>query len=115
MFVNTIVGVEEQLVPVPAIPKLVVYPNPFKNTTNIKYEIRNPKSEIDLNLSTCYSLLTTLNIYDASGRLVKNLQPDNTVVWDGTDNQNNKLPSGVYLIEAKIDNNTIRQKVVINR
>lgn len=73
-------------------PELKVYPNPFQNLV-IKFEIPNPKSEI------------SLKIYDASGRLVKTfpLPTDyfllpGSVEWDGTDNNRNSVPAGVYFI-----------------
>lgn len=120
LFVNTIVGVEEQMASAPAVPILLVYPNPFRNTTNIKFQtnsnsqiqnhfaIRNSKSEM------------SLNIYDAIGRLVKSfdLPTDDSatqIVWDGTDNFNNRLPSGVYIIQATINDTNIQQKVILTR
>ncbi|MGB9521766.1 MAG: hypothetical protein ACPL6F_03320, partial [Anaerolineales bacterium] len=61
---------------------LEIHPNPFRNAVSIKFQIpirqsawrtndqTNPKSQ-NSNLSTRYSLLATLKIYDATGRLVK--------------------------------------------
>ncbi len=82
------------------------YPNPFKNTTNITFQnpansaMRNPQSEI------------SLRIYDASGRLVKNLLPANTVVWNGTDESGKAVPAGVYFVHLEIDNQKVIDKVI---
>lgn len=66
------------------------YPNPFNPTTNISFEI--PQSG---NVS--------LKIFDSLGRLVKLLVSGDlpsgrhNFVWDGTDDANNNVASGVYL------------------
>jgi hypothetical protein len=73
---------------------LQVNPNPFSNLTQIRYSI----------LDTRYSIENpTLNIFDASGRLVKsyNLESsiqnqESAVFWDGCDDTGRKLPSGIY-------------------
>ncbi len=88
-------------------------PNPFKNTTNITFQnpansaIRNSQSEI------------SLRVYDASGRLVKNLLPTtyyllpiNTVVWNGTDESGEIVPAGVYFVHLEIDNQKLIEKVI---
>ena len=76
-----------------------VYPNPFSRNTTIKFESatqhggRNSKSEM------------SLQIYDASGRLVKSiLLPTayyllpTAVSWDGTDDSGNLLGPGIYFL-----------------
>ena len=66
-------------------------PNPFNPVTVIPYALPG-KSEV------------TLNIYDVTGRLVRTLVNHATqeagfyqVVWDGTDQLNRQVGSGVYL------------------
>jgi len=71
-----------------------IYPNPFSQTTNIRYAIHDPR----------YTMTTaTLSIYDAAGRLVKSFRitPDalhSTLSWDGRDAAGNSLAPGVYFI-----------------
>jgi len=99
----------------PNLFSLEVSPNPFRNVTTINFQIPNTKSqansksqspdksEINSNLSTRYSLLASLRIYDATGRLVKQfnhltIQPFNQIVWDSTDDMGRRLPAGVYFV-----------------
>jgi len=62
--------------------QITVSPNPFKTRTEITVE-----SEPN----------TGLQIYDASGRLVKEF-PRSTHHWFGTDNNGARLPAGVYFL-----------------
>jgi uncharacterized delta-60 repeat protein len=76
---------------------LSVSPNPFKHDTKIRYSI----------LDNGYLIQNpSLAIFDASGRLVRCLIPassienqESEVFWDGTDQSNRQLPSGVYFIQ----------------
>jgi hypothetical protein len=73
---------------------LRIYPNPFSNRTQIRYEMCDMGYEIKN---------ATLRIYDAAGRLVKDLRPTPyslrpTLSWDGRDDQNRMLGSGVYFL-----------------
>lgn len=81
-----------------AIPKttfvLANRPNPFSKTTEIQYGLAKAD-------------MVTLNIYNASGRLVNTLvkevqQPGYyTVRWNGTDRLGRALPQGVYYFYFK--------------
>ncbi|MBE0432877.1 T9SS type A sorting domain-containing protein [candidate division WOR-3 bacterium] len=73
-----------------------VYPNPFTNTTQIRYSILDSGSSIRE---------TALHIYDATGRFVTSLYPvssiqdqGSVVVWDGRDARGNLATPGVYFI-----------------
>jgi flagellar hook assembly protein FlgD len=74
----------------PTEPSLLsAYPNPFNSSTIIKYP-NNEGGELE--------------IYNLIGQLVKALRISLTsgqIVWDGTDNQNNSVPSGVYFARIK--------------
>ena len=70
-----------------------VGPNPFTQTTEIKYRL------------TANSLqLTAIKVYDLSGRLVKTLLNKHqksgyyTITWDGTNNAGKRVSSGIYFI-----------------
>jgi len=69
---------------------LTNYPNPFNPSTNICYEL--PKEE-----------KVSLQIFDMTGNLVKNLMSNESksagyhqITWDATDNNNSKVPTGIY-------------------
>lgn len=120
LFTNTIVGIEEQVAQVPSQKiNLFVYPNPFSNNLTIKFQIPGT-----VNNSTIWDMQSEISprVYDATGRLIKtfNLGPGilhqgSTLVWDGTDNYNKKLPCGVYIIQVRIGNIQVQEKVVLNR
>jgi hypothetical protein len=67
-------------------------PNPFTNFTDIRYQITDNRQKY------------TLQIFDTSGRLVRDLSEQLSrighqlsVSWDGRDDQNRILGSGVYI------------------
>jgi hypothetical protein len=68
------------------------YPNPFNPSTTIEYEITKPDN-------------VKINIYDVTGRLVKELvkEQKNTgkysTVWNGKDNFGNMVASGNYFYQ----------------
>jgi hypothetical protein len=76
---------------------IVIHPNPFTHTTNIRYAIPDSR----------YSIETPgFMVYDATGRLVKYLNLESSiqnqescVVWDGSDNMGNRLPAGIYFVQ----------------
>jgi flagellar hook assembly protein FlgD len=67
------------------------YPNPFNSSTIISFYLKN-SSEIEL------------RIIDNLGRIVKNIIKENLnpgyheFTWDGKDNINNTVSSGVYYV-----------------
>ncbi|MEO0107475.1 MAG: T9SS type A sorting domain-containing protein [candidate division WOR-3 bacterium] len=93
---------------------LQIYPNPFRNYLVIEFQIPNPNDQTNSksqnpneNLATRYSLLANLRIYDATGRLVKDLSrltvncERSTIVWDGCDDLGRRLPAGVYFVRLE--------------
>ena len=66
------------------------YPNPFNPTTTIEYGI--PKASY-----------VTLKIYNLLGQEIKTLVNEqinsgkHSVIWNGTDNNGNKVNSGIYI------------------
>jgi squalene-hopene/tetraprenyl-beta-curcumene cyclase len=81
-------------------------PNPFYKTTVIRWQVP-------------IQTRVKINIYDISGRNIKTLVNDNfrpgyyTTVWDRTDNNNRKVPSGIYVYEMLTDNFVCERKMVI--
>jgi len=73
---------------------LSVYPNPAHEKVNIYFSLKNDKP-------------ATVAVYDIKGQLVKyiikNTLADtglNTLVWDGTNENNTKVPKGTYFIKV---------------
>ncbi len=72
-----------------------IRPNPFSKLTTVSFGIEHSAERIGL------------NIYDATGRLVRyflvpnsHLLSSTSVVWDGTDNTGRRLPAGVYFMQV---------------
>jgi hypothetical protein len=82
LIVDYTIAVEESPGNAVVAPVLSVYPNPFNRSVAIKFEIRNPKSEI------------ALKIFDAKGQSVKAFKKlpitqlhNYFITWDGSDNR----------------------------
>ncbi|MCK4829573.1 T9SS type A sorting domain-containing protein [bacterium] len=103
------VGIEEHKPAQTIFSILQIYPNPFRNVTDIRYEITN-NSKIEL------------DIYDISGRLVMSFSSLSSVIghlssveWDGTDDSNRKLPSGVYFLKFQSGDYSATEKLLLIR
>jgi flagellar hook assembly protein FlgD len=76
------------------------YPNPFTNSTTFVFEHNHPEEQ----------LTVSIEIYNMSGALVKNIKEDITpgdsrtseITWDGTGNSGDRLPSGVYVYRLNL-------------
>jgi hypothetical protein len=77
---------------------LDIYPNPFNSMSLIK-------------LSLPEMSRVSVNIFDITGQLVKQIADEDGVKgikrynWNGTDNFNTTLASGVYLVHVRIKGN----------
>jgi hypothetical protein len=90
-------GVEEYKTTVPLVLNLQVTPNPFTQITDIRYQITGNGEQHSRES-------TNLRIYDATGRLVRQwdrttIRPSDHISWDGTDQVNRQLGSGVYFVK----------------
>ncbi|HTW92948.1 MAG TPA: C25 family cysteine peptidase [bacterium] len=65
---------------------LAVWPNPFRSAMEIRYG---------------GSELPRLSVYDAAGRIVRQLPSTRSATWDGRDERGRRLPAGAYFIEAR--------------
>ncbi len=88
------------------IPSVHVFPNPFRNQTDISHQITDHSDH-------------KLQIYDITGRLVKDfsrqlsvISPQSSVIWDGTDNTGEQVPSGVYILSVEIGDYRIGERIV---
>ena len=84
------------------------YPNPFNPETSISYSVSQPQH-------------VKLEVYNMKGQLVKTLlnkqvETANTklnVVWNGKDNNNNDVSSGIYLYKLITDNYSKTNKMIL--
>ncbi len=112
---------------IPMFPLLRVYPNPFRNHLVIKFQIPSTKFQTNSNyqipnnseIRNSQSEIS-VRVYDASGRLVKNLLsttyfllPTNSVVWDGDDNLGRAVPTGVYFVRLEAGDYKKVEKVIL--
>ncbi len=94
VIIDCVANQDAQIVPVPA--KLTSSPNPFSELAVISYQLE-AKSEVEI------------KIYNLKGQLVKHLytgsqdKGDQVLAWEGCDDRNQALPSGVYLLRLSID------------
>jgi hypothetical protein len=93
-----------------SMPLIEVFPNPFSDKANIKYQVK----EVDSRQNSVVSI----KIYEATGRMIKSFNhitnsPFNQIIWDGTDNNGTKLPQGVYFIKLQTEDKFDITKVIL--
>ena len=82
------------------------YPNPFNSSTVIEYDILSPGN-------------FTLNIYDIKGKLVKSFTASYSqtgkynYTWNGKDNYNTPVASGIYLYQLEDGKNISAKKMIL--
>ncbi len=105
-----IVDVEENIIiPLANDFNLSNYPNPFNPTTTISFSVAQTLSFV------------TIDIYNVKGQKVKVFTFPNrglgtseySVVWNGTDENNKPVASGIYFYKMKTDNYTSTKKMIL--
>jgi hypothetical protein len=99
------VGIDnESQIPVSQIELYQNYPNPF-----------NPETTISFDLTTENAENAEINIYNIKGQKIKTFpinqltnQPVNQIVWNGTDENGNTVPSGMYFYKLISEGNSGR-------
>lgn len=85
---------------------LNIYPNPASHSVEISYTLQNNEE-------------TSINIYDISGRLLKEISSGlkgrgtHILYWDRKDSLGRDVKSGIYFLRIKTQNRTINKKLVI--
>ena len=85
------------------------YPNPFNPVTTINFDVANGGSFVEI------------KVYDILGNFVKTLISDfyssgsYGVKWNGTNNSNVEVPSGVYIYQLTYDSGMITKKMILLR
>ena len=103
-FVYSGTGIGNDLIPTTEL--IGNYPNPFNPVTNIVYSIKEAGN-------------VTLEIYNLKGQLVKTLideikeTGEYVTSWNGTDNSNKSVSSGVYLYKMKSNNFSSTKKMIL--
>ena len=99
--VNDVVSTEEILL---TSYSLRNFPNPFNPETTIKFNTENTEEN------------TEIEIYNIKGQKIKQLEVRNLklgineVIWDGTDENNQPVSSGIYMYQLKIGRKVIACK-----
>jgi hypothetical protein len=86
------------------------YPNPFNPKTNIRFDLpMNGKGIYDIKL----------NVYNTLGQVIKEIYQGSleagthTFSWNGTNNNNTRISSGLYFISIEADQFRKMQKVIL--
>ena len=84
------------------------YPNPFNPKTTIRYTIAKAN-------------IVNLSIFSINGTLVKELvngymsSGDHALAWDGSDKNNNRVASGVYLYRLLNGDKVVSMKMILSK
>ncbi|UCD18819.1 MAG: T9SS type A sorting domain-containing protein [candidate division WOR-3 bacterium] len=88
--------------------QLTAMPNPFTKLTTVSFGLEHSAERIGL------------SIYDATGRLVKYfsvstsyLSNSASVVWDGRDDHDKQMGSGVYFVTLEADDRSVTEKILV--
>jgi len=106
LFGDSTVVVEDQFNTEPQTIQCTAYPNPVNPTTKIFYSL--PKE-----------MQVSLVIYNIKGQIVKTLyigkqkSGKHSVIWNGTDEHNRKVSSGVYFYKLNTPNGVLTNKMVL--
>ena len=99
---SLITGIQENQNKILDANKISIYPNPFVKSMNIDFSIGLGAKGIEL------------EIYDATGRLVKSITQlhNYSITWSGDDQDSHKLPAGIYFVELNTGEIKITEKVI---
>ncbi len=103
--VPEVVSVQDEQLPIPDY-NLTNYPNPF-----------NPITKISFNFTTEITESTELVIYNLKGQKVKSFpiyqstnSPVYQVIWNGTDENNQPVSSGIYFYNLVVNGNSVTSR-----
>jgi subtilisin family serine protease len=108
------------------------FPNPFNPATTIAFELKPENKGLILSsppkkngsffiprIEQISNIYVTLRIYNIRGQLVKTLIEEQLspgryeVIWDGTDDNGEKVASGVYLYRLEIPQSQTTRKMIL--
>ncbi len=82
------------------------YPNPFNPSTQIDYTVVKPGR-------------INLKIYDSNGQLITEFEKNHNLIgnykfkWNGTNNKNEKVASGIYIYQVIMGHQMIAKKMML--
>jgi flagellar hook assembly protein FlgD len=90
------------------------YPNPFNPSTKIEFSIEQNQQNEQIELE----------IYNVKGQKIKTLECNNHIIaeateslhhvtWDGTDENNQPVSSGIYLYHLNVNGKTVASRKMI--
>lgn len=85
------------------------YPNPFNSMTTIRYQLPHQRNQQQVEL-TVYNLIgervkTLVNSQQLAGMF--------TVYWNGTDQNGDKIPSGVYFYQLRVSEYVMTKRMML--
>jgi hypothetical protein len=107
-YLNFFTTVNTENVEIPLLTQLGSnYPNPFNPSTTISFSVTQTSSFV------------TLDIYNSKGQKIKTLvnevlsAGEHKVMWNGTDNRNASVSSGIYFYKMKTYHYTSVKKMIL--
>ncbi len=99
--------------------KLKICPNPFSGQTTLCTTLEQRAKSEEKNTPDLLPLVPCLQIYDATGRLVKSFSHlpttqslNNEIMWFGDDDAGNALPAGIYFCRLQNGNAEVTEKLM---
>jgi len=94
-----------------SIPNIEIscFPNPFRESTNINFKTKTP----------LYN--PKLEIYNIKGQRIKSIElqksntRENTILWDGTDNNQKQVSSGIYFYKLITPEKVLTNKMILTK
>ncbi len=86
--------------------EIMAYPNPFNPETRIRFGLPQQSN-------------VKISIYNIKGQLIKNLCHENMeagyhdIVWNGKNNDNKEVSSGIYFTRISTEKNTVNKKITL--
>jgi len=103
---KTQTSIEENQIPTADI-HLKNYPNPFRNSTTISFNISRQDAKN-----------AKIDIYNIKGQKIRHFSIINSqlsINWDGTDKNKKPVSPGIYLLKMKIGNRIFTKKIMLIR
>ena len=107
---DMVTGVDKQEIIPSSDNSLYNYPNPFNPSTEIRFQITDFSESVEIKIV----------IYNLKGQKVKSipinsstLQSINSITWNGTNQTNNPVSSGIYYYKFNIPNSPVKKMVLM--
>ncbi len=91
------------------------HPNPFNPVTSIQYAVGSKQTKA----GDSPTKHITLKVYNLLGQRVRNLVDEEKlpgtyrVIWDGTDDEGERVASGIYLYQLRTQGQTLTKKMLL--